>query len=56
MADLPVVAVMPISLAYSGSIAGPVGPVPLTATCHAARKATRMARETSGARSRVITA
>src|SRR5882724_10715914 len=49
MADLPCVAVAPISLAYSGFMAA-VTPDPRVARCHALRKATKIATERTAAR------
>ena len=49
IADLPWVAVTPISLAYSGSICWTV-PVPRVARCHAIMKATKITTETMAAR------
>src|SRR5215204_3941113 len=49
MADLPWVAVAPISLAYSGSIWATV-PVPRVAKCQARMNATNSATETAAAR------
>src|ERR1041384_7486841 len=50
IADLPCVAVTPISLAYSGSIWATC-PVPRVARCQADRKARKTSTETSAARS-----
>ena len=49
IADLPWVAVTPISLAYSGSICA-TEPVPRVARCHASTNATKIATETTAAR------
>src|SRR6266850_2238687 len=49
IADLPCVAVTPISLAYSGSICC-TAPMPRVARCHARTKAMKMRTETSPAR------
>src|SRR5436190_23383407 len=50
MADLPCVAVAPISLAYSGSICATV-PVPRVARCHAIMNVAKIKMETNAARS-----
>src|SRR5581483_2948207 len=51
-ADIPCVAVAPISRAYSGSIVC-TGPEPRVARCQAARKPSRISTETMAARDRV---
>ncbi len=46
---MPWVAVLPMSLAYSGSICA-TGPEPWVATCHASMNATKIATEITDAR------